>query len=68
MDQPEQEAFRRGADASADLLATSGQVIFGDVPSGRYTLVAGGYRPGVAALPAGDGHRRQAGITLARPE
>ena len=41
---------------------------FSDVPSGRYTLVAGGYRPGVAALPAGNGRTRQADITLTLPE
>jgi hypothetical protein len=38
------------------------------VTPGRFTLVACGYRPGVAALPAGVGHQRQADITLAQPE
>jgi hypothetical protein len=38
------------------------------VPSGRYTLVAAGYRPGVATLPAGNGRARQADITLTLSE
>ena len=45
-----------------------GRFTLSDVPSGRYTLVASGYRPGVASLAAGNGRTRQADITLARPE
>ena len=59
------EAGAEVATAAAD---TGGQFVFGDVPSGRYTLVASGYRPGVAALPAASTRARQADITLARPE
>jgi Carboxypeptidase regulatory-like domain len=59
------EAGTEVATAAAD---TGGQFAFDDVPSGRYTLVANGYRPGVAALPAASTRTRQADITLARPE
>ncbi len=59
------EAGAEVATAAAD---TGGQFVFGDVPSGRYTLVASGYRPGLATLPAASTRARQADITLARPE
>ena len=57
-----------GAEVAAAATDTGGRFVFGDVPSGRHTLVACGYRPGVATLPAGHGHLRQADITLAQPE
>jgi uncharacterized protein YfaS (alpha-2-macroglobulin family) len=53
------------ASAAAD---ADGRFTLSDVPSGRYTLVASGYRPGVASLAAGNGRTRQADITLTRPE
>ena len=59
------EAGAEVATAAAD---TGGQFVLGGVPSGRYSLVASGYRPGVAALPAASTRARQADITLARPE
>ena len=40
------------ASAAAD---ADGRFTLSDVPSGRYTLVASGYRPGVAALAASNG-------------
>jgi hypothetical protein len=48
--------------------AADGRFTLSDVPSGRYTLVASGYRPGVASLATGNGRTRQADITLTRPE
>jgi Carboxypeptidase regulatory-like domain len=61
-------ANEAGAEVATAAADAGGRFVFGDVPSGRYTLVASGYRPGVAALPAGDARTRQADITLARPE
>jgi Carboxypeptidase regulatory-like domain len=57
-----------GAEVAATAADASGQFIFNDVPSGRYTLVASGYRPGVTALHPGDARSRQADITLGPPE
>ncbi len=57
-----------GAEVAISAADTGGRFVLGDVPPGRYTLVASGYRPGMAALPAGGGSFRQADITLARPE
>jgi hypothetical protein len=57
-----------GTEIAAAATGPDGSFTLSDVPSGRYTLVASGYRPGVAALPAGDGRTRQADITLAHPE
>ena len=57
-----------GTEVAAATAAPDGSFTLSDVPSGRYTLVASGYRPGVAALPAGNGRTRQADITLTLPE
>jgi hypothetical protein len=57
-----------GAEVAAAATDAGGQYFFSNVLSGHYTIVASGYRPRVAALPAGDGRPRQADITLARPE
>ena len=57
-----------GTEIAATTAGQDGSFALSDVPSGRYTLVAGGYRPGVASLPAGNGRTRQADITLTLPE
>jgi Carboxypeptidase regulatory-like domain len=57
-----------GTEIAATTADPDGNFTLSDVPSGRYTLVAGGYRPGVATLPAGNGRTRQADITLTLPE
>ncbi len=57
-----------GTEVAATTAGPDGSFTFSDVPSGRYTLVAGGYRPGVATLPGGNGRARQADITLTLSE
>jgi hypothetical protein len=57
-----------GTEVATTAAGPDGSFTLSDVPSGRYTLVASGYRPGVASLPAGNGRTRQADITLTRPE
>ena len=57
-----------GTEVASAAAGADGRFTLSDVPSGRYTLVASGYRPGVASLAAGNGRTRQADITLARPE
>jgi hypothetical protein len=57
-----------GTEIAAATADPDGNFTLSDVPSGRYTLVAGGYRPGVATLAAGNGRTRQADITLTLPE
>jgi hypothetical protein len=57
-----------GAEVAEVVSGADGQFIFNDVPSGRYTLVASGYRPGVIALHPDDDRSRQADITLGPPE
>lgn len=57
-----------GAEVAASTADADGHFLFSDVPSGRYTLIASGYRPGVATLRAGDDRTRQADITLAAPQ
>ena len=57
-----------GTEVASAAAGADGRFTLSDVPSGRYTLVASGYRPGVAALAAGNGRTRQADITLTRPE
>jgi hypothetical protein len=57
-----------GAEVATATADAEGRFTLSDVPSGRYTLVASGYRPGVATLPAGPGRARQADVTLALPE
>src|ERR1700761_5940423 len=57
-----------GTEIAAATVGQDGSFALSDVPPGRYTLVAGGYRPGVASLPAGNGRTRQADITLTLPE
>jgi hypothetical protein len=57
-----------GTEVAATTADAEGRFTLSDVPSGRYTLVASGYRPGLATLPAGNGRTRQADITLALPE
>jgi hypothetical protein len=56
-----------GAEAAAAAADAKGQLMFSDVPPGRYTLVASGYRLGVLALSPGDERSRQADIVLAAP-
>jgi Carboxypeptidase regulatory-like domain len=57
-----------GTEVASAAAEADGRFTLSDVPSGRYTLVASGYRPGVASLAAGNGRTRQADITLTRPE
>jgi hypothetical protein len=57
-----------GAEVATATADAEGRFTLADVPSGRYTLVASGYRPGVATLPASNERARQADITLALPE
>jgi hypothetical protein len=57
-----------GAEVAAATADAEGRFTLSDVPSGRYTLVASGYRPGVTTLPGGNARARQADITLALPE
>ena len=56
-----------GTEVAAATAGADGQFALSDVPSGRYTLIASGYRPGVASLPASDGRAQQADITLSLP-
>lgn len=56
-----------GTEIAAATAGADGQFALSDVPSGRYTLIASGYRPGVASLPASDGRTQQADITLSLP-
>ena len=54
-----------GTEIAAATADPDGHFALSDVPPGRYTLIASGYRPGVALLPAGNGRTRQAAdITL----
>jgi uncharacterized surface anchored protein len=57
-----------GMEVAVTVADANGHFIFNDVPSGRYTLVASGYRPGVTALRPDDARSRQADITLGPPE
>jgi hypothetical protein len=57
-----------GTEVATTVTGPDGTFTVSDVPSGRYTLVASGYRPGVASLPAGNGRTRQADVTLTLPE
>lgn len=57
-----------GSEAAATAADDEGHFVFTDVPPGRYTLVASGYRPGVTVLQAGGSAARQADIVLSRPE
>jgi len=57
-----------GAEVAAATADGEGRFTLNDVPSGRYSLVASGYRPGVTTLAAGNGRARQADITLAPPD
>jgi hypothetical protein len=57
-----------GTEVAATTADDRGDFTFSDVPSGRYTLVASGYRPGVAALSPGEARSQQADITLGLPE
>jgi len=57
-----------GTEVAATAAGAGGDFTFSDVPAGRYTLVASGYRPGVVALHPGEGRSQQADITLGAPE
>lgn len=57
-----------GSEVAATTADENGNFTFSDVPSGSYTLVASGYRPGVVALQPGDRPSQQADITLGPPE
>lgn len=57
-----------GTEVAATTADGRGDFMFSDVPAGRYTLVASGYRPGVVALRPGQAGSQQADITLGAPE
>lgn len=61
-------ADETGTEIETTTADEDGQFLFNDVPSGRYTLTAVGYQPGVATLVPGDDRRRRADITLTAPE
>jgi hypothetical protein len=59
---------RTGAEVAGTDADAGGNYVFNDVPSGRYTLIASGYRPGVVALNPSDSGSQRADITLATPD
>jgi hypothetical protein len=61
-------ADEAGTEIAALVAGEDGQFLFNDVPSGRYTLTAVGYQPGVTTLVPGDDRRSRADITLTAPE